>query len=222
MFNEEDYVRRSVAAVRGALDRLGRPWELVIVDDASSDGTAARADAEAAADPRVRVLHNAVNRTLGGSLRAGLAASGGEVVLYTDADLPADLEQLPRALHLLDYQEAELLAGYRFDRTGEGLRRALLARCYNLILRLLFGLRMRDVNFAFKLMRRSLLERIALTSEGSFIDAELLLRARRAGARVIQMGLDYFPRSRGASTLSSPRTVLRILREMARSYRELR
>ena len=102
------------------------------------------------------------------------------------------------------------------------MRRALLARAYNLVLRVFFGLRVRDVNFAFKLVRRSLLERIALTSEGSFIDAELLLRARRAGARVIQMGLDYFPRTRGASTLSSPRVVLGILREMARSWRELR
>ena len=222
MFNEEDYVRRSVEAVRAALERVGAGWELVLVDDAPTDGTAAAADAEAARDPRVRVLHNPVNRRLGGSLRAGLAAARGDVVLYTDADLPADLEQLPRALHLLDYQEADLLAGYRFDRTGEGLRRALLARSYNLILRLLFGLRIRDVNFAFKLVRRRLLERITLTSEGSFIDAELLLRTRKAGGRVIQMGLDYFPRSRGASTLSSPGTVFGILREMARSFRELR
>jgi glycosyltransferase involved in cell wall biosynthesis len=221
MFNEEAYVRRSVQAARRVLEPLGE-WEIVLVDDASTDGTGALADELARADPRVRVLHNPVNRTLGGSLRAGLAAAGGRIVLYTDADLPADLEQLPRALHLLDYQEAELLAGYRFDRTGEGLRRAVLARTYNLVLRLLFGLRVRDVNFAFKLIRRSLLDRITLTSEGSFIDAELLLRARRAGARVIQMGLDYFPRTGGASTLSSPRVVLRILREMAHAWRELR
>ncbi|HET8647144.1 MAG TPA: glycosyltransferase family 2 protein [Vicinamibacteria bacterium] len=222
MFNEEAYVRRAVEAARAALEPLGGEWEIVLVDDASTDATGALAQALAGEDARVRVLHNPRNRTLGGTLRAGLAAARGQVVLYTDADLPADLQQLPRALHLLDYQEAELLAGYRFDRTGEGLRRALLARTYNLLLRVCFGLRVRDVNFAFKLIRRSLLDRIALTSEGSFIDAELVLRARRAGARVIQMGLDYFPRTRGASTLSSPRVVLGILREMARSWRELR
>jgi glycosyltransferase involved in cell wall biosynthesis len=222
MFNEEAYVRRSVEAARGALEGLGGEWEIVVVDDCSSDGTGRIADELAAADPRVRVLHNAANRTLGGSLREGLAAARGEVVLYTDADLPADLAELPRALRLLDYQQAELLAGYRFDRTGEGLRRAILARSYNLVLRMLFGLRVRDVNFAFKLMRRSLLQRITLTSEGSFIDAELILRARRAGARMIQMGLDYFPRTQGTSTLASPRVVVRILREMARSWRDLR
>jgi glycosyltransferase involved in cell wall biosynthesis len=222
MYNEEAYIHRAIRAASGVLREIAADHEIVIVDDASTDRTGALADELAREDPRVRVIHNPRNRTLGGSLREGLAASRGAVVLYTDADLPADLFQLPRALHLLDYQEAELLAGYRFDRTGEGLRRALLARCYNLALRLFFGLRLRDVNFAFKLMRRSLLDRIQLTSEGSFIDAELLLRARRAGARVVQMGLDYFPRARGTSTLSSPRVVLGILREMARSWRELR
>lgn len=222
MFNEEAHVRRSVEAARRVLEGMGGEWEVVVVDDASTDATGALADDMARDDPRVRVLHNPSNRTLGGSLREGLAAARGEVVLYTDADLPADLEQLPRALRLLEVQEAELLAAYRFDRTGEGWRRALLANCYNLALRVLFGLRVRDVNFAFKLIRRSLLSRIVLRSEGSFIDAELLLRARRAGARVIQMGLDYFPRAGGASTLSSPRVVLRILREMAGSWRDLR
>ena len=221
MFNEEAYVRRSVEAARRALTRLGGEWEIVVVDDASTDGTGALADELARADPRVRVIHNARNRTLGGSLREGLAAARGAVVLYTDADLPADLDELPRALHLLDYQEAELLAGYRFDRTLEGPLRTIYTSFYTLLIRTLFDLPVKDVNFSFKLFRRSLLDRFALKSEGSFIDAELLLRARKAGARVIQMGLDYFPRTRGASTLSSPRVVLGILREMALSWREL-
>jgi GT2 family glycosyltransferase len=125
-------------------------------------------------------------------------------------------------VHVLEYQQADVLAGYRFDRTGEGLRRALFARTYNLLVRVLFGLRLRDVNFAFKLIRRSLLERIPLRSEGSFIDAELLLRAQKAGGTVVQVGLDYFPRTRGVSQLSSLRVILDILREMARSWPELR
>jgi hypothetical protein len=86
----------------------------------------------------------------------------------------------------------------------------------------LFDLPVRDVNFAFKLFRRSLLERLPLTSEGSFIDAELLLRAQRAGAHVIQMGVDYFPRRHGPSKLSSPAVVAGILREMARYWGERR
>jgi len=222
MYNEEAYVDRAVTAARGVLEEMGCEWEIVIVDDASTDGTARRAEALAAADARVRVIHNAVNRRLGGTLRAGYGAARKELIFYTDADLPVDLGQLPRAVRLLEYQQADLLAGYRFDRTSEGLHRAVYTIGYHLLIRLLFGLRIRDVNFAFKLFRRSLLQRFELRSEGSFIDAELLLRARKAGAVMIQMGLDYFPRTRGRSQLSSLGVIAAILREMAGQWRELR
>jgi len=222
MYNEEAYVERSVGAARAALEEMGADWEIVIVDDASTDETGARADRLAAADPRVRAIHNPVNRRLGATLRAGYAAATKDLVFYTDADLPVDFGQLPRAVRLLEYQQAELLAGYRFDRTSEGLHRALYTIGYHVVIRLLFGLRIRDVNFAFKLFRRSLLQRIELKSEGSFIDAELLLRARQAGAVMIQLGLDYFPRTRGPSKLSSLGVIAAILREMAGQWRELR
>ena len=218
MFNEEAYVARVVRAAREVLEDMGADWQIVLVDDASTDGTGALADDLARADARVTVVHNAVNRKLGGSLRAGFARATHDLVLYTDADLPVDLGELPRAVHLIEHQQADLLAAYRLDRTAEGLRRAALAFGYNMMVRVLFDLPVRDVNFAFKLVRRSLLERLALTSEGSFIDVELLLRARAAGAHVIQMGVDYFPRRHGTSKLSSPAVVFGILREMARYW----
>jgi glycosyltransferase involved in cell wall biosynthesis len=222
MYNEEVYVERVVAAARAVLEEMGADWEVIVVDDASSDRTGALAEEMARADARVQVVHNLANRQLGGSLRAGFARASKDLVLYTDADLPADLGELPRAVHLLEYQQADVLAAYRFDRTAEGLRRAVMAGAYNLLVRVLFDLPVRDVNFAFKLFRRSLLERIRLTSEGSFIDAELLLRARRAGAHVVQMGVDYFPRRHGVSKLSSLSVVAGILREMARYWGERR
>jgi glycosyltransferase involved in cell wall biosynthesis len=216
MYNEEAYVQRVVGALRQTLEGMGSDFEIIVVDDASTDATGILADELARSDPRVRVLHNPANRGLGGTLRAGYATATRELVFYTDADLPADLGELPRAVHLLELQQADVLAGYRFQRTLEGTRRAIMARVYNALVRALLGLRIRDVNFAFKLFRRSLLERLALTSEGSFIDAEFLVRAQRAGATVIQMGLDYFPRACGSSKLSSPAVVVGILRELAR------
>ena len=222
MFNEEAYIRRAVEAARAVLEAELPDWEIVIVDDASTDATPALADAIARDDARVRVLHNPVNRRLGGALRAGYEAATKDLVFYTDADLPIDLRELPRAVRLLEYQEADVVAGYRFDRTSEGLVRAVYTFCYNHLIRTLFGLRIRDVNFAFKLFRRSVLDRFPLTSTGSFIDAEFLLRARKAGCPIIQIGLDYFPRTRGTSTLASVPVILAILRDMAARWRELR
>jgi glycosyltransferase involved in cell wall biosynthesis len=223
MYNEEAYARRAVDAARSVLTAAGiTDWEIVIVDDASTDGTPALAEAMAREDSRVRVVHNPVNRRLGGALRAGYAAATKDLVFYTDADLPVDLAELPRAVRLLEYQQADVVAAYRFDRTSEGLVRALYTLCYNHLIRTVFGLRVRDVNFAFKLFRRSILEKFTLTSEGSFIDAEFLLRARKAGCAIIQIGLDYFPRTRGTSTLASVPVIFAILRDMAARWRELR
>lgn len=221
MYNEADYVRRAVRAARGALEGFTDDWEIVIVDDASTDDTGAIAAELAAQEPRVKVVRNEHNRKLGGTLRAGFAAATRELVLYTDADLPFDMQELPRAVRLLDYQEADVLSAYRFDRTPEGWVRVVYSACYTTLVRVLFGLPFRDVNFAFKLFRRELLSRFDLTSEGSFIDAEFLIRARRAGAVIIQIGVDYFPRTRGLSTLSSPTVIVKILAEMLRVRMEL-
>jgi glycosyltransferase involved in cell wall biosynthesis len=222
MHNEEDYIQRAVRAARASLQELTQDWQIVIVDDASTDRTGELADALSREDPRISVVHNAVNLKLGGSLRAGYAAAGKDLVLYTDADLPFDLQELGRAVRLLEYQQADVLSGYRFDRTSEGFVRTLYSFFYNLLIRVAFGLPIKDVNFSFKLFRRELLSRFELKSQGSFIDAEFLVRARNAGASIIQIGVDYFPRSRGVSTLSSPGVIFKILGELTQLYRELR
>jgi len=222
MYNEEAYIHRAVGAARAALTELQADWEIIVVDDASTDRTAELADALAREDPRVRAVHNERNRKLGGTLRRGYALATKELVLYSDADLPFDFREVGRAIHLLEFQQADVLAAYRFDRTSEGLLRTFYTLAYSALVRTLFRLRLRDINFSFKLFRRSLLERFELKSEGSFIDAEFLLRARRAGAPIVQMGVDYFPRVRGVSSLASAAVIAGILREMARLWRELR
>ena len=223
MYNEEAYVRRAVDAARAALRDLGgEGHEIVLVNDHSTDATVEIAEELARDDLSVRLVHNEGPRGLGATLRRGYAAASKELVLYTDADLPFDLLELSRAVRLLDYQHADVLAAYRFDRTSEGLLRTAYTLAYSALIRSLFALRLRDINFSFKLFRRSLLEKVHLASEGSFIDAEFLLRARKAGASIIQIGVDYFPRSRGVSTLASPAVIREILREMLALWRELR
>ena len=222
MYNEEAYIHRAVRAARAALQQIP-DHEIIIVDDCSTDRTGALADELAREDPRVKVVHNPMNRSLGGTLRAGYAVATKELLLYTDADLPFDLqEELPRAVRLLEYQEADVLSAYRFDRTSEGFVRTVYSFVYNTLINALFGLRIKDVNFSFKLFRRALLEKFPLKSEGSLIDVEFLVRAKKAGANIIQIGVDYFPRSRGISTLSSPAVIGKILKELFALWGELR
>jgi glycosyltransferase involved in cell wall biosynthesis len=227
MWNEEAYIDRAVGAAKHECEILVEDgmicdYELIVVDDASTDSTPALADALAASDAHVRVVHHPVNRKLGGGIKSGFAASTGDIVLYTDADLPFDMREVARAIRLLRYYQADIVSAYRHDRTGEGASRAVYTFFYNVLIRRLFGVRMRDINFAFKLCRRAIFEHIELRSEGSFIDAELIIRAKKLGYDVIQFGVDYFPRTRGESTLASLGVIRTILSEMFQLRRELR
>ena len=223
MWNEEEYVERALVAGRRACNALIErgdiaDYELIIVDDASTDATPMIADRLAAEDPRVVVVHHERNRKLGGAIKTGFATATGDLILYTDADLPFDMSELPRAVRLMIDYDADIISAYRFDRTGEGYLRTIYTFWYNFLIRTLFGVKARDINFAFKLCRAAVFDHVELRSEGSFIDAELVIRATRLGYEMLQFGVDYFPRTRGESTLSSPGVILKILREM----RELR
>ena len=226
-WNEEDYVERAVLAASEAGQQLidsGEvgTYEVLVIDDASTDATGAIADKLAAADPRVRVVHHETNRKLGGSLKTGFANAVGELVLYTDCDLPFDMAAVAKAVRLLRIYDADVVSAYRLDRTGEGPRRVVYSYLYNHLVRLVLGLQLRDLNFACKLVHRRVLDRAELVSEGSFIDVELLARAHRLGFHIVQFGVDYFPRTRGVSTLSSWPVIFKLLSEMAELGRELR
>ncbi len=146
MWNEEMYIERALDAGHRAGRRLLArgdigDYELIVVDDASTDRTGAIADELAATDPRVRVVHHAQNRKLGGAIKTGFATATGDLILYTDADLPFDMAELPRAVRLLSDYDVDLVSAYRFDRTGEGYLRLAYTFVYNLLIRTMFGVK---------------------------------------------------------------------------------
>lgn len=227
MWNEQAMIRRAVAAAEDlgtvlVADGAIADLQVVVVDDGSTDDTTRIADEIAAGDDHVTVVHHDRNRSLGTAIRSGIKVATGDVVLLTGADLPFDLLETRRALRLMDTFAADIVAPYRFDRTGEGPRRFIYSHVYNWLVRCVFGLRIRDVNFAAKLIRREVLDRVELRSSGSFIDVELLAKATRQGFSVVQFGVDYFPRSRGVSTMSSAPVIATMLTEMAQLAPEIR
>jgi glycosyltransferase involved in cell wall biosynthesis len=222
MYNEELNIEHAIAAGVEALARYTDDYEMIIVDDASTDESPRLVARAAAENPRIRVLRNPTNRKLGGSLKNGFAAATKDLVFYMDADLPFDPDVLGRAIRAMEVTGADVVAGYRLDRTIEGFRRTVYSYVYNALIGMLFGWPHRDINFSFKLMKREVLEAIDLKSEGSLIDAELIVKAKNRGFAIQQIGLDYFPRIRGTSNLSSPTVILKIFRELVRLYPEMR
>jgi glycosyltransferase involved in cell wall biosynthesis len=222
MYNEELNIEHAIAVAVDALTKYSDDYEIIIVDDASTDDSPGMVARAAAENPRIRMIRHPKNRKLGGSLKTGFAAATKDLVLYMDADLPFDPDIIGKAIRALIVTGADVIAGYRHDRTIEGFKRTLYSYFYNAIIGVLFGWPHRDINFSFKLMKREVLEAIELKSEGSLIDAELIVKAKNRGFTIQQIGIDYFPRIRGESNLSSPSVILKIFRELWQLYPEMK
>ncbi len=220
-YNEAAGIERTLSVVQDELRELRDSGvisrsDVIVVDDGSSDGTGTLLDTLSEARDDLTVVHHQTNRTLGAAIRTGFDHSTGDWALYTDADLPFDLRELATAFRIAGSDDADIVSAYRRSRRGEGPRRFIYSHVYNWLVRLRFGLDVRDVNFAGKLIHRRVLDRVELHSEGSFIDAELLVAADRLGFRISQFGVDYTPRTRGVSTLSNLSTIRTIVSEYRR------
>jgi len=222
MYNEELNIEHAIAAAVEALTKYSDDYEIIIVDDASTDDSPQLVARAANENPRIICIRHAKNRKLGGSLKTGFAAAKKDLVLYMDADLPFDPDVLGKAIRAMELTGADVIAGYRLDRTMEGFKRTLYSYVYNALIGILFGWPHRDINFSFKLFKRRVLQSFELKSEGSLIDAELIVKAKNRGFAIQQIGLDYFPRIRGTSHLSSPSVIFKIFRELVRLYPEMR
>ncbi len=222
MFNEEANIEHAIAYAVDALGQHARDYEIIIVDDASTDDSPELVRRAIHGNPKIRLIRHEFNLKLGASLRTGFAAAQNELILYMDADLPFDPDVLGRAIRAMNVTRADVISGYRFDRTTEGFKRTVFTIVYNWMIRLLFHIYIRDINFSFKLMKREVLQAIELKSEGSLIDAELIVKARNHGFFIQQIGLDYFPRVLGTSHLASWGVIGKIFRELITLQGEMR
>ncbi|HZE89846.1 MAG TPA: glycosyltransferase family 2 protein [Verrucomicrobiae bacterium] len=212
-FNEEENILATVEAVRSAVEKLTGNFEILVVDDGSHDRTGAIADALSREDRRVRVIHHSENRGYGAALRSGFAAMTKGFCFYTDTDCQFDLAEFPRLLPLLP--GADVVTGFRENR-ADPFHRRLNAAIYKRMLGALFGLRVRDVDCAFKVYRSQLLKEFDLASNSIFISAEALIKAARSGCVIREVAVTHFPRAHGKQTGNSPATLIRALREFVR------
>jgi glycosyltransferase involved in cell wall biosynthesis len=216
--DEEDNLVEAVAAAGLAGRRAADEHEVIVVDDGSSDRTRDIALELAAADPAVRVVVHESNLGYGAALRSGIAAASEPWILLTDADLQFDLTQIEDFLPFTD--EHDLLLGWRVTRM-DPLGRRIAAGAWNWLVDAVFGLPVRDVDCAFKLVRADLVKGMPLTSSGAMISTELVVRCLAQGARLEQVGVRHRPRLAGHQSGTSPRVVARAFRELVSARRQI-
>jgi len=215
-YNEEENIEQTVARALDEIGPLVPSIEVLAIDDGSTDRTAELADALAASDARVRV-HHQVNRGYGGALKAGFAEARGELICFSDGDLQFDLREMGRLLDRLaaPTKPVDGVIGYRLRRR-DPFHRIFIAKTYNAIVSVAFGLRVRDIDCAMKLFRREVFDGLRLDAEGPFLSAELLIKLRARGVRLAQVGVNHFPRAAGQNTGASFGKILRTFRDLAR------
>lgn len=210
-YNEQQNVARTVESALVVLDKLDADFEVIIVDDGSSDRTGQIADEMAGRDGRVKVVHHAHNLGYGAALQSGFRAARKEFVFYTDGDGQFDIREMPPLLPLME--QYDIVSCYRLNRR-DSLIRKINAWCWTKLVCLLFGLRLRDIDCAFKLYKREIFDHIELSSTGALIDTEILARAVRRGYRITQEGVHHYPRTAGAQTGARFGVILRAFREL--------
>lgn len=218
-YNEAENVERVTRAAVQAAPEFAESFEVIIVNDGSRDRTGEIADRLAAEIPEVRAVHNRPNCGYGGAVARGLTEARMEWIFFTDGDGQFDIAEIPKLIKLLD--SGDFAVGYRLKR-ADSFVRVLNAWAWGSLVRALFGLKVRDIDCAFKLLPKSLIDNIKLQSEGALISTELLAKAARRGLRIVETGVHHYPRAAGQQTGANPAVILKAFYELFRLRRQIR
>ncbi len=194
-------------------------YEVIVVEDGSPDHTGALLDEMAQHFSWLKVVHHPKNRGYGGALRSGFTTASKELVFYTDGDAQYDPREM-RALYAALGPQVDFVNGYKLGRS-DPMHRVVIGRVYHWFVKLAFGLKVRDVDCDFRLMRRSVFDKVELTRSSGVICVELMKKVQDHGYRIAQVGVHHFHRSYGRSQFFNVPRVARTLIDLARLWLEL-
>jgi dolichol-phosphate mannosyltransferase len=216
--NEQENIATAIGRALEVLPQLAEEWEVIAVDDGSADRTAEVVEGLVLEHyPRVRLLQHGGNRGYGAALRTGFSRARYELVFYTDSDNQFDIAELAHALPMM--HDHDVLVGFRVYRYDSPIR-VFASLCYNLLVRLMFRVRVRDVDCAFKVFRREVLDKIDVETTNFFVDTELVAKARKWNFRLVEKGVRHYPRIAGETKIE-PSDVPRTLRVVLQMWQRI-
>lgn len=218
--NEEKNLEPLVTEIIDYFSSKHIPYEIIIVNDGSSDNTGKSADALASKYKNISTIHHVQNKGYGKSLKDGFNASRHEYLFFTDADRQFKINSLDAFLPLMKEEIADMIIGYRIDRK-DNLLRKFLAWCFNQMVRVIFSLDYKDIDCAFKLFKKEAFRSLEIKSDDFLFNAELLAKARIKQLNIIQLGVEHYPRFQGKSTISY-KSISSTIKRLHSLHREVR
>jgi len=229
-YNEEENIKAAVTAIQKYLKKQFSDYEIIVINDGSTDKTEEIVKGLIVQDKKIKLINHKKNLGYGAALRSGFSNASKDLIFYTDADSQFDIHDLDKLLPLVN--SYDIISGYRIKRQ-DPLMRIFIAATYNVIIKTLFDLPVRDIDASFKLYKREILDNLTLKANTGLIDAEVLIKARKKGYRIGQIGVNHYPRVNGRTIYEvgnrnkifafvRPAVVTDILTEIRNLWRELR
>lgn len=217
-YNEEQNIEKAILAARQAMSKHFSSIEIIVVNDGSADGTHDILERLKGESSNVVPIHFPKNRGYGAALRTGLYAARGDLVFFSDSDLQFDLEEISRLIEWIDHYD--IVAGYRSQR-ADPFNRRVNAWGWKMLVRMLLGLKVRDIDCAFKLFRRDVFSIVQVASVGAMINTEILTQACQKGLRIKEVPVSHFRRVAGKQTGANFSVIVKAFRELLAMRRRL-
>ncbi|MDD5068675.1 MAG: glycosyltransferase family 2 protein [Candidatus Pacebacteria bacterium] len=216
--NEEGNIKETLLDAIKTIDSIPeiRKSEVIVIDDGSTDKTAEIVREVMVREPRVRLISHEKNMGYGSALQSGIKSSALEYVFFTDADLQFYMEEIKRLIPFIPAYD--VVIGYREKRMDHFMR-LVNAKGWNILNRVMFGLKVKDIDCAFKLFRRMALEDITITSHGAMISAEILIKLKQKGYKIKEVAVSHRMRMRGKMSGAKPSVIVKAFMELIQLFR---
>ena len=218
-YNEEANIEAQAKDALKIIPQFANKFEIILVDDGSADKTGKIGQKLAQKYRPVKIICHRVNKGYGGALKTGFKNSRYKWIFFTDGDRQFKLTDLSKLVEKSD--KADLVIGYRRKRADSFIR-LLNAKLFNLLIKILFGLGVRDVDCAFKLIKKKVLDDIKLKSNGALLSSELLIKAKKKGYKTIEVPVGHYPRQVGSQTGANLKVIFKAFYDIAALWRELK
>ena len=215
-FNEEGNIRCTVETVIRALPKVAMKWEIIVVDGGNSDATALVCDELKAQFPEVEIIRHGQNRGYSAALKSGIMSTKYDLIFFSDSDGQFDFRDLEQLIFWSE--DYDIVAGYRAKRQ-EPLYRRINAPGWNVLVRLVLGIKLRNIDCAFKVFRRSVFDHVQIRCVGAMVNTEILAQATQLGMRIRKVKVSYFPRRQRKQSGTNVHVIIKAFRELCRPWK---
>jgi glycosyltransferase involved in cell wall biosynthesis len=222
-YNEEESIKSVVLKTKNVLETVALKWEIIVVNDGSKDSTRQIVEKLEKTDPRIKIINHNKNRGYGASFKSGLYESRYEWVSFTDSDGQFDFGEISKFIEKQKETNADLVIGYYKKRQVSKFK-IVTSKIWELCIFLMFGLKVHDIDCGFKLISKKVVDNISqLESErGAFISSEFLVKAKKAGFKIVEVPVTHYPRLTGAGTGRDINVIIKSFVDLFRLWRKLK